>query len=195
MRVVKRILKFDSMGKPIRTYQKEMAADTEGNIITDIQHRLELCENCRKPILSEEDIQGSCAFCGIEICSVCAIRCSGCGALLCQNHSISLPPENKPLCPRCAILKVAYDQAMLELKVLEHYEIDFPGALGLLAKLRKNVRLRRIEKKVRRLSREARFRGQMLPSPRPKLYPIVGLEKERKHEGATQNEGRVRDRG
>lgn len=195
MRVVKRVLKIDSSRRPIRGYVKQIITDSEENIITDVQHKLELCQNCGKPILNEGDIQGSCAFCGVELCSVCAIRCSGCGALLCARHSISLPPENSPLCPRCSLLKISYDQAMLELRLLEQREIDFPGTLGLIAKLHRNGKLRKIERKLRRLTRDAELGSHMLvgPGTRPRAYPIE-VKREVNDEGATQDEGGIRDR-
>ncbi len=153
MRVIKRILKVDSQGRPIRSYVKEIATDPQGNVTTDVEHRFERCPNCGKSILGEEDVEVSCAVCAVQLCKSCAIRCAGCGVGLCYRHARSFPGHGLAFCLRCMPMKERYEEALLELELVKERDIDLPGTLGLLAKMVKNAKLAQLERKIRRLGR------------------------------------------
>ena len=101
MRIRRRIVRTDLLGRPLSEQVEELTEDHLGNVEETRASVAWVCETCRRPVENPQDIRGKCCQCGRGQCALCEGRCVVCSASVCIDCRAGFVEKALTVCRTC----------------------------------------------------------------------------------------------
>jgi len=101
MRIRRRIINMDMLGRLLSGHVEELTEDEPGRIEEVRATAVWVCEACGRPVAKAEDIRGRCVRCGRQCCVTCEDRCAVCHGPLCGECRLGFADKGLCVCGDC----------------------------------------------------------------------------------------------
>ena len=132
MRIRRRIVNADSLGRILAERIEDLADDGQGNVAEQQSTTFYICEACNRPVDKVQDLRSRCVRCGRQCCATCESSCAVCRRPFCGECRTGFAKGGLSVCDACLAdleQRLSYEDRLAEEKVEFERRMTIYGAL------------------------------------------------------------------
>jgi len=132
MKIHRRILNVDALGRILAERVEDLADDGQGNVAEEQSTTFYVCEACNRPVDKVQDLRSRCVRCGRQCCATCESSCVICRRPYCGACRTGFAKGGLSVCEACLAdlqQRLEHEDQLAEEKAAFERKMAIYGAL------------------------------------------------------------------